>query len=85
MTHLTVTMIDAAAKEMQRQLDFELLSSVFVESGWTKIILTPMSGEKSEAIDQWLDKECQGQYTTMGLIFVFERQQDAAMFALTFV
>ena len=51
----------------------------------SKIILTPMSGEKSEAIDQWLDKECQGQYTTMGLIFVFERQQDAAMFALTFI
>jgi hypothetical protein len=76
---------DAAAKEIQRQLDFDLLSSVFVESGWTKIVLTPMSGEKSEAIDQWLDTECQGQYTTMGLAFVFERRQDAAMFALTFV
>lgn len=76
---------DAAAKEIQRHLDFEILSSIFVESGWTKIILTPMSGEKSEAIDQWLDTECQGQYNTMGLVFVFERQHDAAMFALTFV
>ena len=85
MTSLNEKMIDVAAREIQRQLDFELLSSVFVESGWTKIILAPMSSEKSEAIDQWLDKECQGQYITMGLIFVFERQQDAAMFALTFI
>ena len=85
MTSLNEKMIDAAAKEIQRQLDFEIIASILVESGWTKVVLTPMSSEKSDAIDQWLDTECQGQYNTMGLVFVFERQEDASWFGLTWI
>lgn len=85
MSTLEKDILDSHADHLAKEIDFQFMTAQAVLSGWTKIILTPMSGEKSEAINQWLDTECRGKYNTMGLVFVFERQQDAAMFALTFV
>ena len=71
---------------MAKELDFIILSSILVEmGGWVKITLAPMGYEKSESIDRWLVNECQGKHMFEGLVFVFEKKEDAAMFALMFV
>ena len=78
--------IEHQAKQVAKGLDFILLSSILVETdGWVKITLAPMGHEKSESIDQWLVNECQGKHMCEGLVFVFEKEKDAVMFALRFV
>lgn len=78
--------IEHQAKQIAKDLDFILLSSILVETdGWVKITLSPMGHEKSESIDRWLVNDCQGKHMFEGLVFVFEKKEDAAMFALMFV
>ena len=78
--------IEHQAKQIAKDLDFILLSGILVETdGWVKITLSPMGHEKSESIDRWLVNECQGKHMFEGLVFVFEKKEDAAMFALRFV
>lgn len=78
--------IEHQAKQIAKDLDFIILSSILVETdGWVKITLSPMGHEKSESIDRWLVNDCQGKHMFEGLVFVFEKKEDAAMFALTYV
>ena len=72
------------AEDIAREMDFLTIRELVCRD-WFEIILTPMGHEKSEAIDQWLKDECQGRCHHMGLVFLFEQQGDAAMFALRFV
>lgn len=78
-------LIEHQAKQIAKDLDFIILSNTLVETdGWIKITLTPMDHEKSTSIDRWLVNDCQGKHMFEGLVFVFERQADAVMFALKF-
>lgn len=78
--------IEHQAKQVAKGLDFNILSSILVEvDGWVKIKLSPMGHEKSESIDRWLVNDCQGKHMFEGLVFVFEKKEDAAMFALNYV
>jgi hypothetical protein len=75
--------INRAAKEMSDDIDFEVMSHVLCQEGWTKVILQPMTIEKSEAIDKWIS-ECKGRVHTRGLVFIFEQARNATWFALKF-
>ena len=71
------------AEDWGAEVDFRILQNT-VYADWHEIVLTPMDFLKSAAIDQWIKEECQGDCNHMGLVFLFEQQADAAMFALRF-
>lgn len=71
------------AQEMQREIDAEVLRSMFKELGWHEIVLTPMTHEKGKAIDQWVHEHLKGRsHWTHGLVWLFEEDRDAMWFKL---
>lgn len=79
--NLEEEIINRAASQMSKQIDFEVLSSMLCQSGWTKIILKPMSTETSDEIDAWTSK-IKGEFRNMGLVWIFEDPYDAVNFTL---
>lgn len=77
--------IDILAKEIQQEIDFEVMSSILLKDGWSKVVLKPMVQETSSAIDQWLSTHCPKDCMHMGLVFLFKEQKVANWFALTWL
>lgn len=74
--------IGVAAKQMSDDIDFEVLSSIMIQSGWTKVVLKPMTSEKSTEIDQWIEHNCKGMHMTRGLVWIFKDIKDANWFTM---
>jgi hypothetical protein len=74
--------INKAGKAMADEIDFGILTEMLCELGWRKIILSPMSTEDSYEVDVWTAKHIKGHFETMGLVWVFELEEDANWFAL---
>lgn len=90
MVHATISMTEEdtsitgqAAKILQEEIDWEILASMFVASGWIMIDL-PRFHDRYEAIDVelWIDENCSGKHMKRGKTFVFEQKQDAEWFSL---
>ncbi len=75
-------MMEDAAQRLSDDIDFEVLSNVFIESGWTKVVLQPMTWETGAQIDLWLKKNCQGKFIDRGLVWIFEKEKDANWFKM---
>ena len=67
---------------MAAEIDFTVLSDMLCGIGWRKVILSPMTHEDSQAVDEWTENHIKGPFETMGLVWVFERAEDANWFAL---
>ena len=74
--------INKAGKAMSDEIDFGILTDMLCQIGWRKVILKPMTWEDGYDIDAWTDKHIKGHFETMGLVWVFEQEQDANWFAL---
>ena len=74
--------IESKAKEMQQQIDFEILGGFLIETGWKKVVLRPMTHEHGNAIDTWTANHVKGKFETMGLVWIFEDPKEATMFSL---
>lgn len=74
--------IDNAAKKMADDIDFEILTSLFVESGWVKVVLSPMTWERGAEIDEWVANNIKGAFQTRGLVWVFKNPKEANWFIL---
>jgi len=64
------------------EINFNTLTDELCRSGWTRVVLKPMTIERSNKIDLWIDRKCTGKYKTMGLVWLFENEKDAIMFTL---
>ncbi len=73
---------DRMAKEISKEIDFNILSSMLCELGWTKVVLKPMTWEQGSAVDDWVSRHVRGHVETMGLVWLFEDSKDATMFIL---
>lgn len=82
MNEIEQEIIDAAGSRMAAEIDFEVLSGFLIELGWTKVVLKPMTMEDSYDIDDWIKQNIRGNHQTMGLVWVFERAEDATWFKL---
>ena len=82
---LEQSIINNAAKRMSDEIDFQVLTGFLTEIGWTKVVLTPMTTEVSCSIDKWIADNIKGNFETMGLVWVFERKEDASWFVLKWV
>lgn len=74
--------MDEAAKALAKEIDFEVLSSALIESGWSKVVLSPMTWEDGYAVDLWIVDNCKGRHMNMGLVWIFEDEKDASWFKL---
>ena len=78
--------LEAKAKEMQQEIDREVLWSFLKELGWTRVMLDRLQDNK-HAIDitHWLALNCNGAYERNGRDFLFEKEKDASHFILRWV
>ena len=70
------------SKQLSDSIDFEILTDILIACGWHKVVLTPMTHERGEEIDQWVALQVKAKYKTMGLVWVFENQGEAVNFTL---
>lgn len=73
---------ESMAAELSKQIDFEILSGMLCELGWTKVVLKPMTWEDGISVDDWVSTNVKGHFETMGLVWLFESSKDATMFIL---
>lgn len=81
-TNLEEEIINAAGSQMAAEIDFEILTGMLCQLGWTKVILRPMTWEHGAEVDGWVETNIKGNFQTMGLVWVFEDAHDASWFAL---
>jgi hypothetical protein len=76
-------MIEAKTKEMQTEMDREVLWGMLQGMGWHRVML-PRLVDNNHAIDitNWLEANCKNAYERSGRDFLFEIQQDANWFKL---
>jgi hypothetical protein len=74
--------IDNAGRRMAQEMDFGVLCSFLEELGWSKVILKPMTMEQGMAVDAWTAAYVKGKFETLGLVWIFERKEDATWFTL---
>ena len=82
MNSLEDEIISKMGKQMSDEIDFGILTEMLCELGWRRVILSPMSTEDSYEVDMWTKKHVKGHFETMGLVWVFEQEEDANWFAL---
>jgi hypothetical protein len=80
--NLEEELTNKAATQIANEIDFTILSDMLCGIGWTKIILRPMTWEAGAEIDQWTADNINGNFETMGLVWIFERPEEANWFAL---
>lgn len=71
-----------ASKRLADEIDFQIISDMLISSGWEKVVLKPMSHEKSDAIDCWTSTNCNHDFKNMGLVWIFKDRSDAVNFLL---
>lgn len=83
MTSMQEQIIQELASEMQSQIDFEILSNILVEYGWTKVELKnkflPVSGIE---LHEWRVKNIKGRWIGNEGVWLFEDAKDANWFIL---
>jgi hypothetical protein len=77
--------LNEAGTRMAKEIDFQILTGMLCELGWRKVILSPMTHEDSIEVDAWTATYVKGNFETMGLVWVFEREEDANWFALRWI
>jgi hypothetical protein len=82
MSNLEDEIITKMGKQMSDEIDFSILADMLCAIGWRRVILSPMTWEDGYAVDAWTAKHIKGNFETMGLVWVFEREDDANWFTL---
>jgi hypothetical protein len=76
-------LLDKAGKEMAREIDREVLWSMLVGIGWTRVIISSETAMiKATHIKNWLSRNCTGSYEKNRSDFIFESKTDAVNFIL---
>ena len=76
-------MIEAKAKEMQQEIDREVLWSMLKDIGWHRVMLDRFTDNKHAVdITYWLEANCKNPFERSGADFIFESEVDAVNFAL---
>ena len=76
-------LLDKAGKEMAREIDREILWSLFEGIGWTRFKISRLT-DNNHAVDisYWLDENCKGKFERNGSEFLFEDSKDAVLFMM---
>lgn len=76
---------EEAAKILQEEFDWELITDMMVAVGWTRVELDSLQtyGELAANMNHWLHKEVIKHWKRRGKTFIFEDRNEAALFKLT--
>lgn len=74
--------VKRASKRLAEEIDFQIVADMLVSTGWEKVVLKPMTHEKSDAIDIWTATNCNHDFKNMGLVWIFKDRKDAVNFVL---
>ena len=76
-------LVEEAARNMQKEMDAEILRNMLKEIGWYEVVLSPMTQETGSLIDKWVADNVKGRsHWTHGLVWLFENDRDAMWFKL---
>lgn len=71
------------AKQIQEEIDFQILSDMLVSMGWHKLEFSPIQGiEDIMEINEWISKNCKGKVQSYGQNWLFEKDKDMSWFIL---
>lgn len=74
---------DDMANALREEIDWEILSDLLVECGWSKVQLSnkflPVTGVE---LHEWREKNLTGSWKAHGSTWLFENQNDAVIFTL---
>lgn len=71
------------AKQIQEQIDFQIIADMLVQMGWIKLTFSPYQDEKTAAdIKFWLKHHCKGKCKSLDDTWLFENEKDAMWFML---
>jgi hypothetical protein len=75
---------EEAAKILQEEIDWELITDMMVAVGWTTVEL-PKFFASGPTLDmtRWLNNECKHHWMHRANSWVFENNEEAALFKLT--
>lgn len=74
---------DDLSKEMQQEIDQEIMFAMLQDAGWHLIALERLLSMKHAVdIDEWLKTNCTSEAFRWGRKCLFKKQEDAVMFAL---
>jgi hypothetical protein len=72
-----------AAKEISDEIDSEIMFDMLVQIGWTRVHLNRPPRPIARDINTWMHTECKHLWKHRGRQWIFENQDEAAMFKLT--
>jgi hypothetical protein len=75
-------MFDEIGKQIAKEIDDGIMSSMLIETGWTPVQFYFKNGEQAVDIQFWLSDTCKGKYRRLGSDYLFENKQDAEWFIL---
>ncbi len=75
---------DKMAREIQEEIDWEIMCDMFKSVGWTEIKLTwpEMTASRAHEIKEWSRQHLKGHYKGRGRTWIFELEKDATLFIL---
>lgn len=76
-------LMERASREMADEIDFEILSGMLVQTGWTRIQLGRPPRTIASDINIWMHNECKNHWERHGATWIFENKDEAALFKLT--
>ena len=74
---------DAAAKNLQEEIDAEILFDMLIQFGWTRVELSKLLPPTGKNINNWMHNECKKDWKRRGKVWIFEDREEAALFKLT--
>lgn len=79
------SLANIAAEEIQKEIDFEILSELLVKCGWTRVVLPPFDVRyHADDIRIWAEANCgrHAEFKQYGSTYIFKDSKDATAFAL---
>jgi hypothetical protein len=75
--------LNNAGNEIAREIDREVLWSMLVGIGWTRVVVSAETAMvNATLIKEWLEINCANPYEKHRSDFIFEDEKDATMFIL---
>jgi len=77
--------ISNIAKQMQQDIDEGIMSTIYIEDGWTPVQFYFKNNNQAVDINLWLNKTCKNNWRRLGSDYLFKYRQDAEWFILTWL
>jgi hypothetical protein len=75
-------MMDIMAKEIAKEIDDGIMSTMLVETGWTPVQFYYKSNEHANDVTFWLMETCRDKWARYNSEYLFKDKQDAEWFIL---